>query len=411
MSDDSKSPNPLTVAMRENPLGRAQQELAGLRDHWAKHGVSPHPSPVASRDPNEPGRDWFPRPRWISGWEAFEIFRLQTEPYQWAPPIARICQTIADQFDRDEAGPNYVLGSLPPTHELLRDFPLGSNHWFRALYSLLRLNGAQGIDGWESLVSDLYDWIGPFDNLRIRALDVLDKAITLDWPWHEYSLPEAKQEPIWSFPMAMAWIATRDYLALARIGQFRLPSGEDEAVATDGVCRYNTEALGWLHTAITYLHCECGARRDFSLEAYKHCTCISVAWEELVRFNGGLSSNTPELVFNLQEGWLSMTWPDGADDIRFLRRDILDRWPAKTVAKEETPVMEQSTTAGERDCREWLVQEFLADPGKRRSKGDFRMAALAKFAGRLSERGFNLRVWPELAREHGRDGAGAKRKS
>jgi hypothetical protein len=209
----------------------------------------------------------------------------------------------------------------------------------------------------------------------------------------------------------MAWIATRDYLALANVGYFRRPSDEDEAVATDGVCNYNTQMLGWLHTAIAFTNCECGAFEEFGREAFKHCTCISVAWEKLVRFNGGLSPDTPELVFGLQEGWISMTWPDGADKIRFLRQDILDLWPAAHIIQRELPAAELSTGGGERDCREWLGKEFTTDPEKRRSKKDFREAALAAFSGRLSERGFNLRVWPELARDHGRDGAGAKRKS
>lgn len=106
-----------------------------------------------------------------------------------------------------------------------------------------------------------------------------------------------------------------------------------------------------------------------------------------------------------------MTWPDGADEIRFLRRDILEHWPALSADQGEMPLADHSTAAGEQECREWLVNEFAADPGKKRSKRDFREAALAAFPGRLSERGFNLRVWPELARNYGRDGAGAKRKS
>lgn len=411
MNDKSKSKNPLLDAMREDPLDRARQQLVELREHWAVRDTPSHQVPLVPKNPELPGRDWFPEPIWISGWEAVEILRLQTEPYERAPPIARICQTISDQYDRDQAGLNYVMACLPPNHDLLGDFVLGSSRWFRALYSVLTLRGADEIEGWEALVSDLDDWVQYHDNLRVRAGDIFDKALTLDWGYHAISLPEAKQEPIWSFPRAMAWIATRDYLALARMGFFRRPEGDDEAVATDGVCKYNTQALGWLHTAITYLHCECGALRDFGYEAYKHCTCISVAWEELVRFNGGLSPITPELVFNLQEGWLSMTWPDGADEIRFLRRDILDRWPARPSVKQEMATVEQSTAAGEQDCREWLVAAFSADSEKRRSKREFREAALAAFPGRLSERGFNLRVWPELAHAHGRDGAGAKRKS
>lgn len=411
MSDESISTNPLTEAALADPLGRAQRKLSELRDHWAKHGVSNSPAPLSPKDPDTPGRDWLPEPKWISGGEAFELLRLQTEPYEDAPPIARICQIISDQWDREEAGLNYAFATLPPSHALLQDFDVGSPQWFRALYGLLTLKGAEGIEGYERFVSDLHDWIVIIDCLRIRTRYVLDNALSLDWPYLEYSLPEAKQEPIWSFIKAMAWIATRDYLALARMGYFRRAEDDDEQVATDGVCRYNTQALGWLHTAITYAKCECGALRDFGLAAFKHCTCISVAWEELVRFRGGLSPDTPELVFNLQEGWLSMTWPDGADEIRFLRRDILDRWPAPLAKVQEAPALEHSTASGEKDCRAWLEKEFAADPEKRRSKKDFREAALVAFPGRLSERGFNLRVWPDLARDHGRDGAGAKRKS
>lgn len=106
-----------------------------------------------------------------------------------------------------------------------------------------------------------------------------------------------------------------------------------------------------------------------------------------------------------------MTWPDGADKIRFIRRDILDRWPAPCIASRADPSVEQSTALGEQECREWLAKEFEADHKRRRSKKDFREAALSAFPGRLSERGFNLRVWPDLARKHARDGAGAKRKS
>jgi hypothetical protein len=411
LGDDTKKTNPLMEEMRAAPWGRAQKQLIKLRDHWANYGVSDLPAPLSPKDPQKPGREWLPEPEWISGGDVFEILRLQTEPYEFAPPIARICKIIADQCDRDDAGLNYAFATLPPTHDLLRDFTVGSAHWFRALHTLLTLQRAEDIDGLEGLVDELYEWIVMYDCLRIRTGYVLRNALTLDWGWHEISLPEAKQEPIWSFPKALAWIATRDYLALARMGCFRRAEGEDEAVAAGGVCKYNTQALGWLHTALTYSNCECGAWRHFGLAAIKHCTCISVAWEELVRFRGGLLPDTPELVFNFQEGWLSMTWPEGADNIRFLRSDILDRWPAMPADTQDLPGFEHSKARGEKDCRAWLVKEFDADPERRRSKKDFREAALLAFAGRLSERGFNLRVWPDLARDHGRDSAGAKRKS
>jgi hypothetical protein len=344
----------------------------------------------------------------MSGIDAFKIFKFQS--IEDASSIARICRTISDQFDREERGLNYAIDCVPPNHKLLADFTLGSNQWFRALHSMLNLHGAEDINGWELYVSEVHEWLVYFDHLRIRGRDVLLDAVRVDWPYEEYSLPEAKQNPIWSFPHAMAWIATRDYLSLARLGVFYRSERGDE-FATDGVPLSATKALGWLQTAVAFAKCQCGAFKDYRWEAARHCTCLSMAWEELVRFNGGLTEQTPELVFNADEGWVSMTWPEGADKLRFLRGDILDRWPALPADQEAAPAIEHSTTAGERDCREWLTREFVADPDKRRSKGDFRDAALAVFPGRLSERGFNLRVWPDLARKHGRDGAGAKRKS
>lgn len=396
---------------RNSALSRVQHKIDNLRDHYAKHDVATHPVPLAEQDPMHAYKHPSNWAEWISGWNAFELLRLQTEPYEWAPPIARLSQIIADQIDREKSGLNYLITALPPNHALLSGFSLGSNHWFRALHILLSERGAETIDGWETLVSDLYDWIGPYGRLYLRTIDVFESAMNIDSIWHDIGVPEAKQEPIWSFQAALAWIATRDYLALARIGFFRRPPDDEEAAATNGVCHHNTKALGWLHSFTTFQHCHCGAAEQFGWAAFNHCTCISVAWEELVKFRGGLASDIPELVFNLQEGWLSMTWPDGADGIRFLRSDILERWPPKPKRQEKLQNNLHSMANVESDCREWLVSAFSADPEKQRSKKHFRDAALVRFPEGLSERGFNLRVWPELAREHGRDSAGAKPKS
>jgi hypothetical protein len=383
LGDDSKRKNPLIEAMREDPLGRAKEQLIGLRDRLAQYGQLSLSVPLKPKDREKPGRDWLTEPEWVCGWQAFDMLALQSDPYDYARTIARICQIIADQRGWRDAGLNYAVSSCPPNHALLEDFDVGSPHWFEALHILLTVKGAEHIDGWEGLVSDLHDWIGPFDCLRIRPRNLLENALGHDWSVQRLLLPEAKQEPVWSFPRAMAWIATRDYLALARVGYFRRAEGEDELLATDGVCKYNTRALGWLQCETAYTHCNCGAFHQFGWEAFKHCTCISIAWEDLVRFRGGLSPDTPELVFNLQEGWISMTWPDGADDIRFLRRDILDRWPAPPADQKEIAVNGFSTTTGEQECRDWLAKEFAADPNRRRSKKDFREAALAAFPGRL----------------------------
>ena len=314
---------------------------------------------------------------------------------------------ISDQIDRESRGLNFVIGRLPPNHTLLEQFLLGSNQWFRALHLLLTLQGADEINGFEMFVSDMQDWLNPYDSLRLRSYDVIDNAIALDWYWHELSLPEAKQDPIWSFPKAMAWIATRDYLALARMGSFRQPNEHEDPVADNGVCKHNTTALGWLHTAISYNHCKCGALREYGIRSFQHCTCISVAWEELVHFNGGLSNETPELVFGMQEGWLSMTWPAGADNLRFLRRDILYRWPAVVADSDEGTTSGQSKVGAETECRDWLFTAFADDPEKLRAKSSFQSDALMHFGNRLSVRGF-LRVWDSIAFTAGRSTPGRK---
>lgn len=407
MTEEKNNVNPLASRMAYCPLACAKDGLRDLKENWIKHGVEPYPIPYQIKDPELPGRDWLPEPDWMSGYDAFQLFQLQTEPYNVPRTLARICTVISDQADRNSHGLNYAICRVPPSHELLEQFTPGSNQWFRALHLLLTLWGAKEIDGFDTLVSDLHDWLNFHDSLRLRSYDVVTNAIDLDWQWHELSLPEAKQDPIWSFPKAMAWIATRDYLALARIGSFRQAEDDDEAVADEGVCCHNTAALGWLHTAISYAHCACGALQDYRIRSYQHCTCISVAWEELVHFNGGLSMETPELVFGMQEGWLSMTWPEGANNLRFLRRDILDRWPALKSDTAEKATVLQAKVGAETECRDWLRSAFDADPEKVRTKSSFQNEALSRFSTRLSVRGF-LRAWDSVAVISGRSSPGRK---
>ena len=66
-----------------------------------------------------------------------------------------------------------------------------------------------------------------------------------------------------------------------------------------------------------------------------------------------------------------------------------------------------STAAAENECRDWLAGEFARDPGKQRTKADFQSAALARFSGRLSARGF-IRAWDAVAPDAGRSKPGRK---
>lgn len=111
-----------------------------------------------------------------------------------------------------------------------------------------------------------------------------------------------------------------------------------------------------------------------------------------------------------------------AFDIAVHRADLIATFPFSGHAELAAPtdvsgspanleMVGNSTGAAEMECKLWLADKFAADPDRRRNKGSFRTDALAQFQGRLSHRGFNDRVWPELARKHGRNSAGAKKKS
>ncbi len=83
--------------------------------------------------------------------------------------------------------------------------------------------------------------------------------------------------------------------------------------------------------------------------------------------------------------------------------DALLRLFPKTASK-----MAVASKAGaENECRVWLTSEFAADPDRKRTKADFSKAALARFSGRLSARGF-IRAWDAVASEGGRSLPGRK---
>lgn len=101
--------------------------------------------------------------------------------------------------------------------------------------------------------------------------------------------------------------------------------------------------------------------------------------------------------------------------IQFWRDDVLVQFPPigsiLGANLDDGSVHVISTGKTENECRDWLRREFAADPRKNRTKAEFRKAAMVAFAGRLTERGFNLRVWPTIAQADGRVVAGAKKKS
>lgn len=97
---------------------------------------------------------------------------------------------------------------------------------------------------------------------------------------------------------------------------------------------------------------------------------------------------------------------DGWRDVEVCRAELLKAFPAgEAINKPEVVIT--STAGAENECREWLAGEFASDPGKQRTKADFKSAALARFSGRLSVRGF-IRAWDAVASDAGRSKPGRK---
>lgn len=67
------------------------------------------------------------------------------------------------------------------------------------------------------------------------------------------------------------------------------------------------------------------------------------------------------------------------------------------------------TSAFDEKCETWLTQKFAADPKGQLTKSSLKKEAIAKFGGRLSQRGFD-RVWDKVAPSAGRNKPGAKSK-
>jgi hypothetical protein len=101
-------------------------------------------------------------------------------------------------------------------------------------------------------------------------------------------------------------------------------------------------------------------------------------------------------------------------DVMGLQFSWSDMWSAlgenpeiESSAVGDSTMAVTSTAKAEKECREWLATEFLADPEKKRTKLDFQTAALAEFVGRLSVRGF-IRAWDAVAPQAGRSTPGRK---
>lgn len=217
---------------------------------------------------------------------------------------------------------------------------------------------------------------------------------------------EAEADEWWNWPQAATWVGARN---LEHIATMRLCAEPWKGIGYDPAVALGAEhylGLAYCADPETDQRLLQRAIEGATIRTLGRASVDSPSHAlQPLDWRGGkvVYNRTATLV---SEANLLSEW---ACDIAVSRADLWAAFPAGTNTC-ETAIKGKATIGAEHECREWLATEFAADPNKLRSKDDFCAAALTRFPGKLSKRGFNNRVWPTLAQEHGRHAPGAKRK-
>lgn len=233
----------------------------------------------------------------------------------------------------------------------------------------------------------------------------------------ELSLPEesfdpsahAEISPWWTVLQAIAWVTTRSPAFVERVGQL-------EAHNEQEIAQFICSSMVLVY--VSRNACACPAKSLDSTNRWESCTCFRDAGRLIleqirqghlspIQTVGGVSRT---MAFHEFAGIGQR--PSGADwhDLKpapiFSSAEVIAAFPHE-VPSGQSAITFTSTALAENECRDWLAEEFAADPDRRRTKPDFQSAALARFSGRLSKRGF-IRAWDAVASDAGRSKPGRK---
>ncbi len=262
-----------------------------------------------------------------------------------------------------------------------------------------------------------------FYDLHIHGDIVRQHAQALDGPpaagnWAEATLApylataSAPREGFWTAWPTLAWIASRDDRFIAATQSF-----EHEAYANRGGPH---SAAAWMtlgdsageRYGCTFSDAE-GSLREaletgrltggIAVDAQEGSTVPIERWQ-WTRWNRTFVTNG----LSLLPGYVDFRWPSELVRSAFPRIEPVSSPPSGE--ENEKPVV-TSTGAAMRECTAWLRGMFQDASTASWAKPSFRKAALERFSGRLSGRGFD-KVWLDLTKEFPeRAQAGAKRKS
>jgi hypothetical protein len=140
----------------------------------------------------------------------------------------------------------------------------------------------------------------------------------------------------WSFPQALAWIATREPIEVARMEYLG-------AWGTDSDNDTRRRLIGWLVLQTSLKHCSCGSVEIIGQEPWETCRCVGHAYDALRVFAKGKGFPIPTYQPRPAHASFTLTWPEGAHNLSFARAEILERWSPKSVVA--------ATAGAESDCK------------------------------------------------------------
>ena len=275
-----------------------------------------------------------------------------------------------------------------------------TREWFDSIISKRSGSDYHTIAEWNR---KFLDWSRK--SLLVNRNDVIENIENPSGSWHQPVEHANAMGVSWSLPQALAWVATREPIEVARI-QFmdhwsREPSGETawrQRLGNNPMMR--KELIGWLVLITSLNHCKCGSQATANQEAWEVCSCVGSAWDQLNSFANDKRLVIPSYRPEAQFGSFQLEWSDEAAGIQFVRSELVAKWRS-------TP--QTSGRAGAQPaCETWLDDQFARDPENDTPKSTYREQALGCISG-LSKNAFD-RAWANKASEERRRG-GAKKKS
>lgn len=210
----------------------------------------------------------------------------------------------------------------PPLHPLLAKWEPASADWFDGWRQLW--NPPENDQDWQDFNWQLDQWLFSSENFLVSWKYVSRAIVDRHAHLSDDEASNASAKVAWSFPEALAWIATGNIAETAIVGRHMASAGHNLRNNRELFGRHIAEGIGRLALIASERHCKCGAVAMLDSPRWKTCLCLTNAWTQLKALvapdpDAPLPPSLPILETDLGTGWFGLSWPEGADAISFAR--------------------------------------------------------------------------------------------